>query len=69
MGEKEDRVVNVHSLIEVLERFVKHAKPGNPNSQEDALQALKVMNAMFSEHPPPQWQCRPPDTYPEIPEG
>lgn len=68
MGVTRDRVVNIHSLIEVLDRFVKHAEAGNPTSKEDAQKSIEVLRAMFSEHPPQKWQCDPPETYPEIPD-
>ncbi len=67
MGVTKDRVVNIHSLIEVLYRFVKHAEPGNPSSKDEAEHALLIMKAMFSDHPPNQYQCDPPETYPDIP--
>ncbi len=62
MEVKEDRVVNVHKVIEKLEESLQKANQGNTTHY------INILKAMFSYPPEPMAQCRPPDTYPEIPQ-
>jgi hypothetical protein len=64
MDKKEERIPNVHVLIDKIQKFVEKAPDGD--DKDIVLRCLRVMTLMFTEKLPTKRPCI--NVYPEIPD-